>query len=416
MEILERPLSQKEINDCAKLVLINDNKMHYVSYAKGQYELYCPFCQTYKRVDYKQLCQIRKNQECPTCFRRRMRFTRETTLTVEDYVRIENYGYRFKVKWNFGELPHVLETEQCMYFAQNSTYVKDLYLKNFGKSIGKQDEDYITHKYRESKSAYWGYDTYIYPNPTLPVFIANPKLIKRIALENDLDDRCKTMLKSNQKKMVIDNDVTIKQIEYIVAFDLNDIEYVYKYSDYLKENESHIREYVYDNIKLNHFYLDYLVDKKIDLGKYYHFLHNLKDLGFKYEKPSDFTHRSAVVQELYNQHQEEIKEKKISKRYETLPKYETKDIVISPFKSAQQIIDCGKALHNCIGGYVSRYANSETDLYHLDVAEKLTIAIEIKNNELWQAYSDGNRKCPNNLMEHIKQFCKVNNFKLGTYA
>lgn len=416
MEILERPLSQKEINDVAKLLLIKDNKMHYQMYDKGQYELYCPFCQTYKRVNYKQLKQIRFNEQCPTCFERFKRFSKETNYLVEDFVKIDNYGYRFKVEWNFGEQPRVLETEQCMYFDNSITYIKDLRLKMFARGIAKVEEDYISHTYRASKSKNWLYNTFKYPNPTLPLWLGNQNQIKKIALENSLSKTVISKLKSNQKKLVIDNDVTKTQIESMVVFDLNDIEDVYKHSIYIKKNGIHLHDFLQRDIKLNHFYLDYLDSNNIDLGFYYHFLRNLKELGFKYEKPKDFEHRRNVVQEIYNQHKEEIRTQKIGERSKKLPTYKTKKITISPFNTAQQIVDCGKALHNCIGGYVSDYANGYTDLYHLDVDNKLTIAMEVKQNELRQAYADGNTDCPTQLMKHIKKFCKVNNFDLGTYA
>ena len=417
MEILERPLSQKEINEVAKIMLTKDNKMHYQMYDKGQYELYCPFCQTYKRVNYQQLKQIRFNEQCPTCLMPFKRFSKETNYLVEDYVKIDDYGYRFKVEWNFGELPHVLETEQCMYFDKSKTYVKDIRLKMFGRGIVKvDDEDYISHQYRVSNSEYYLYSTFKYPNPTLPLWLGNQKQIKKLALENNIAKSTISKLKSNQKKLIIDNDVTRIQVETMVVFDLNDIDDVYKHSEYIKKNAIHLYDFLHNNIKLNHFYLDYLDNNKNDLGYYFHFLQNLKELGFKYEKPKDFAHRSGVVQDLYNQHEQEIKSKKIEKRCEKLPTYKSKDIIISPFKTAQQIIDCGKALHNCIGGYVSRFADGETDLYHLDVKDKLTIAIEVRNNELWQAYADGNTDCPTKLMKHIKEFCKANNFDLGTYA
>ena len=113
---------------------------------------------------------------------------------------------------------------------------------------------------------------------------------------------------------------------------------------------------------------------------------------------------------------DDIIDNKIKSRYNDLPKYEKDEITISPFKYAQEIRRCGKRLHNCIGGYVERYANKNTDLYHIDLDGAMIVALEIQGKKLCQAYADRNSECPDNIMQHIKSFCKTNGFSLGRYA
>ena len=175
-------------------------------------------------------------------------------------------------------------------------------------------------------------------------------------------------------------------------------------------------EYLRDGITLNVYYLDYLRKNKIEMGKYYHYLNNMKDLGFKLDKPTNFDYRFEQVQKMYEQHKEKLADAKIAKRYEELPKYTQENVSIEPFKSAKEVRDCGKKLHCCIGGFVSNYSNKVTDIYHCDLDGALTVALEIKKGELIQARSDHNGACPANLLEHIKMFCRQNNFALGKYA
>ena len=225
-----------------------------------------------------------------------------------------------------------------------------------------------------------------------------------------------TIIKSNQRKLISDNIFKLQIIPFIRIFDLKNKDDVFKYEKYLLENTYHIDEFIRDNIELNVHYLDYLARNNINLGKYYEYMKNMETLKFKLDKPTDFEDRFNKVERMVEAEENRQININCIQRYYNLPRYKNKTITIYPFQSAREIRNCGKSLHNCIGGYVDKYADKKTDLYHLDIKGVKTIAIEVKDNILRQAYGNNNKDCPQKLFKHIKSFCETNGFSLGSYA
>lgn len=403
--------TQEQLNTAAKLITIGYYKMPYKKVYEGLYEMYCPYCMNYIRVNYEEFCSIRNKRQCPICNTWFNSTTKTDERIVEDYIRFGDEGYRFVSKWKFGEPIKFIEYEKFCEFKGNKTLVKKNYkLKGSNYYWNIDYDNYETDEYRVSHSEKYSDLSYIYFG-AWNYYRGNYKDRKTI-LKYKFGD-CE--FKSNQIKLISQNHFDLDIIPFIKVFDIKNKEDVEKYSDYLLSNHSHSNEFIRENIILNTFYLDYLSRNNIDLGRYYHYIQMLKQLGFKLDKPRDFEHRYEQAEKMIQAEKDKEANIKIQKRYEELPKYQNKDIIISPFKASDEIRKCGKVLHNCIGGYVQRYADGITDIYYLKDNDVLTVAIEIAKGSLEQAHIDHNRKCPKKYMKHIKSFCSQNGFSYSRF-
>lgn len=412
----DTPLTPEQIKVCTKLATTEYNKLPYKKYAKGQYELYCPYCQTYHRITSEELKNIREKKRCPNCLERFASTTRDDNFKGIVYVYIGGYGYKFVSEWKFGEPIKLIRYEQIAAFFGH-TYIKTgYYLGNFGRGIyydeAKTKSDY--YNYRRSDSPNYLCNMYKYHDCQWIYYYGGDRKAKKIMLET----YASFITKSNQKKILMDYCVPPYCFPFIKLFDLNSAEDIFKYKSYMKSNDMEADEILERNqYQFNKYYLDYLYRNGIRLHDYISYAEKLKAMGMKLDKPSDFKMRDEIVSDMYDKYKAENLNKLIAKRYESLPKYELENIKILPFKDKDEMVTCGKVLHNCIGRmYVESYAESKTDVYHLDVDDKMTIAIEIAKGKLQQARSDNNGSCPKNLLEHIKSFCKANGFLLGYYA
>lgn len=98
----------------------------------------------------------------------------------------------------------------------------------------------------------------------------------------------------------------------------------------------------------------------------------------------------------------------IKKRLEKLKKYkfETEHYFIRPLESSYEVIQEGKELKHCVGGYAKRYAKGETDLFAIrSKAEPNTpyCTLEMKDGEIRQYYGYRNRK-NNEMIEFVEEF------------
>ena len=414
-KISEVFLTEKQKQACTRLIhKFALESMPFMKKEDGNYELYCPCCNTYLTLTPKQFKNTRSQKECPSCFNKWRGTTHTSHYKKIDYINIGHKGYEIVVEWEYGKDPVCVSATMMADFSSIDSFIRDGWeLVNFGHTIKHKSEVELTDNYHKSSSQYWSY------NFTYPIREDHAEYLSEIedgfTRRQYLEKKLKFIEKSNQKKLIADNYLSTLQAKFIKVFDLKTLEEVEKYSRYMKENKEHIEEYMAEKICLNSYYLDYLCRNKIDLGKYYGFLHELKALGFKYEKPTSFTHRESVVHEMYVANLGEITEKQIVARSKELPHYQKDNVSISPFKSSDEIRHCGKTLHNCIGGFVNRYANKMTDIYHLDLDGAIKVAIEIRDLTLIQAREDHNHECPKNLLEHIAKFCEANNYSLGRY-
>lgn len=82
---------------------------------------------------------------------------------------------------------------------------------------------------------------------------------------------------------------------------------------------------------------------------------------------------------------DELKDQQFKNRLNQLDKYrfENKDLAILPVESSKQLIQEGKELGHCVGGYVDRHAKGETNIFLLrkkEDLEKPYFTIEIDKN------------------------------------
>lgn len=389
------------------------------------YLAYHPFCDTKKKISKEMLGQVRKSHTCPFCFSPITACTKNTKDSNDDFVRIytsqsgdECYG--FYVMYDFDlEKPFWADCEQTYYARDNVCYWRYMRKTLFGDFI-KADDSRNDWRYRTRTrySNYYGCSQPTYEYGMWDLLFSEKK-IKEECKKNKreyLEIVAKCISKSNQKKLVIDNLFNEEQIDFIKVFDLKTADEVYRNNSYIRNNKHHINDFLRADMTLNVYYLDYLKKNKIDLGIYFHYLNDLKSLNIPFDKPKDFEHRREVVAEMIRQAKDKELDLKIKKRYNALPKYENEKIKISPFKTAEEIRHCAKVLHNCIGGYVERFANKSTDLFHLDLNGAIKIAIEIQGKTLKQAYGNNNKSCHPRYMTHIRSFCEQNGFSLGRFA
>lgn len=384
------------------------------------YQIYCPQCCNEDIVTKETFKQIRASHLCPFCFRDISATTSNTKHSGRQFLSMEigkkTFGYVVNYNFELGKPFEVNMTQ--IYFGcgpesyhrlVNIGYLGSCLTFDGGKKEWKMDD-------RAYYSAYYGvtysqYERFLYDLDYVLNHWDNKTTKKQL-----LEKIGKDIVKSNQKKIAIDNLLGRHQILGMVVFDINDVDTLMKYNSYFRKNHTHLHDFIEHGITLNRFYLEYLAKNKINLGEYYTFLHNLDTLKFKWEKPKDFKHRYETVEKMVEAEKDKEIDKKIKRRFKKLPSYSKKNVEIKPFETAYEIRKCGKELHNCIGGYVSRYAEKTTDIYHLDLDGAIKVAIEINQSTLKQAYGNNNSTCPADLMKHIKKFCKTNNIALGRYA
>lgn len=382
--------------------------------------VYCPHCGKQHKLNEKQYKQIRASKVCPTCFYRASHSTQTPTNKGFAFISMmignKEYGYYVEYNFELGK-PFEVRAVQTLFSCGPECYHRMMGTGPYGNVLTYRPDEKswkITDTF--SYSQYYGASFNVYERLMYEYGYCLYHMNESHSKKEYLKSNAKHITKSNQKKIAIDNLLNEDQMNAMVVFDLNDIELLLKYNGYINKNKTHLHDFLHHNITLNKYYLDYLDRNKINLGDYYTFLVNLSSMNMKYEKPTDFKFRSKKVEEMYIAAKDKMINKNITKRYVELPKYSKSNVVIEPFKTAEEIRNCGKTLHNCIGGYVEKYSRKSTDIYHLDLDGAIKIAIEISNGKLMQAYADHNSPCPKDLMEHIKSFCKTNDFSLGRYA
>lgn len=390
------------------------NKIFYKK-IDTNYLIYHTHCGQSGNVDEKTLGQIKSSHICPFCFAeidsttdKAHKGNRFVAIDVNDD---ETYGYLASFNYELGK-PIETNLEQVYYASGNECYHRKIGFDAFANHLSYQPSksEWKLSKRRCSRNSYgYNYDSYKYEN--LFYYPMNYTFASLYTNKRDyLNNAGKAIVKSNQKKIAIDNLLNKTQIRFMVVFDLNKYEDIKKYNKYMCRYKTHIEDFVNHNFRLNVYYLDYLYRNKISLSDYFGYLNNLDELGFKYDKPTDFKFRKETIQKMVEDKRDKEINERIEKRYTSLPSYENKGYTIHPFKTADEIRRCGKALHCCIGTYVSKYSKGQTDIYHMDVNGNLKVAIEIKDKRLYQARTDHNRNCPADLYEHIKTFCNINGF------
>lgn len=368
---------------------------------KDRYRIYCMNCQRYEYVSKEQFKQIQASHICPMCFQE-VKPSRMENHYMWRYISDENFnGYAVNLEFRFGKKP-IVDIIEVMHYLGGET-IETRYIQNSMTSLSF-DSSKKDWKIRKNKATpyLWRFYT-IHKMKTISskkeyIYTA---LFDRGTTNEDAD----RIVKSNQKKIFMDNLMNGKQMEFVIAFDLKSYDEVYRYRTYMKDNNADVGRI------LNVHYLDYLCRNRIKLRDFYDYMDQCNLLGYKLDKPKDFQNRHYHYSETIEQKKNKANEDAIKRRYKDLLEkaYGSGSISIAPFGSGKEIRLCAKMLHNCIASiYLPKYARKETDLYHLDVEGKMTVAIEVCRGKLVQARTDRNKECPDNLMRHIRKWCKKN--------
>lgn len=105
---------------------------------------------------------------------------------------------------------------------------------------------------------------------------------------------------------------------------------------------------------------------------------------------------------------------KIESRIKELSKYEFENeiFVLRPFTSSKEIIEEGKQLKHCVGGYMERYANGETNLFAIRTKldpEQPLYTMEAIDGKVRQYYGYKNKReiLAEEVEEFVEQFEKT---------
>lgn len=386
----------------------------YKRIGKDQYKYYCCNCQKYEVTNLKTIKQIQNSQICPRCHIN-IRTSRTEEHQLMSYIRHQDTGYQVWIHYIFGQKPKCVEIREVARWKINRNGNEVVSVREIMLPMW-YSENLCIVPYRKKWSQYRKIERYDDYFVDYEYVVDRPEhtTTRKEYYEQLEDEYSKNLssLKSNQRKLIKDNLLSIQQINAIVIFDLKTYEELDKYKVYIRYNCGN-----YLDLKLNIYYLDYLQRNDIRLGNFYDYAKQCEKLELKLDKPKDFNAAHAKLSELCRVNADKFTKEGCKKRYTQLKQYQYKkgDTVIKPFMDMKEIQNCGKKLHNCISSYIEDYAEGDTDLYHLDINGKLKAAIEIQKGELEQAYMNQNKECTPEIIKTIKTWCRKNKFNKGTF-
>lgn len=120
-------------------------------------------------------------------------------------------------------------------------------------------------------------------------------------------------------------------------------------------------------------------------------------------------HQNFIAQIRYKEN-EKLNEgfEKEKKRREKF-KFEYNGIFSIPASSQNELIEEGKALAHCVGGYAERCSKGETDIIFIrknDEPNKPFVTMEVRENEVVQVRAFKNRKPTEEVLEFVEEFKK----------
>lgn len=372
---------------------------------KTRARIWCGQCSTEKTIPLELAKQVEKARICPCCFCAVNIHKSNWVYRGEALIRDGDVGWYYSLEKKICHKPKVFH-RQVAYWEGRKFYARNLYNSMYGwKYIDKFYYPYAKQMWgnwkKRSTSGYNSLDMQFY-DLRIQTIKRHPVITKRQWLEN----LCLPNLKSNQKKLVIDNHFNRKQIMAIRIFDLKTASQVYKYRSWIDMQKlDETRRFCF-----NVYYLDYMYRNKIRYTDYLDYMEQCEMLDIKYGKPKDFYKTHAELGEEIKIMEESKKDVKIRKIYDKLmdKSYRKGNIEIRPFMNCRDLVETGAQLHNCLSSYVDKYAKGHTDLYVLEEGGKKLIAIEVYENQLEQARADHNRDPETKYKRIINKWYKEN--------
>lgn len=396
----------EEREGIAKAVFAGHYDTIYWRKGKRTVRYICSHCQQYHTATLSEWKQIKNARICPHCFKEIKRFTEKMPESMSECAYVDGAGYYCCISTKWNRKPKITEMDLIYWDDGSTKWVRHCCL-NMGWSI-IYNPNVRTHK---TKS--WNYINCFYNEKYIRFMMEDHTKTKRQYLEEE----AAFITKSNQKRLVIDNLFSPMQMCYIVAFDLKRYEDVMRYRGYMKANPLSNLSLKYGKWVPDidtHFNLDtlkYLAKNKIKLSDYKDYDRMCKELGRKTDKPKDFKLWHDRVTAMIDIKKNEKMQKNIAKMWKVYKgyTYEKNSIVIKAFESYEEIYHVAHSLNNCMARlYAKPYSEGATQLYHLDVDGKPTIAIEINKGKLMQARSHDNGDCPAKYKRIINNWARKN--------
>ena len=157
-------------------------------------------------------------------------------------------------------------------------------------------------------------------------------------------------------------------------------------------------------------YRDYLSDCNVlDM--------DMKDDHVLYPRDLYAAHQNTIKQvkfkgnELLN-----VKIKKRVGKLQELYSFSFGEYLVRPVESSEELIEEGKALHHCVGGYAERYANGKTNILlirEIKSPDKPFVTMEINNNRVGQVSGRYNEHPAEGVRKMIEEFKKMKLEKIG---
>lgn len=385
-----KPILIKETHPIDTLGLLEETiRIHNMIIWKrgnGRVRFYCTECQRYESVPSKEWWRVRQAGVCPLCFNKPYKYSSKTEQYFEGYFTEGCEGYKTCIRWEFGRDPEM--TYRHVFHRKG----REQYRKGIVKGMCYTITSDLSNVWKKCRSDYSGF---FYRLEDMGEYRTAPGSKRKY-----YEDMRVEGLKTDQERFIRQGVFNKSQVQFIQAFDLHDPEDVYKHARYIKR---HLTPKDHHG-KWNRYTLDYLDRYDISPLDYRDYEDQCKELGFKPDKPKDFRERHEKYSQMVETKRSAEADERIMKRIESLMKFQHGNVVILPFASCEELIQCGKTLHNCIGSYTGRYKNGECDLYHMDIDGVLTAAIEIRDGKLIQARADHNQSIRDD--EYVKRFMR----------
>ena len=386
----------------AKFVEVALRGYRYFYYKKlnnDSYQCWCGLCNTEKKYKKIEMNQIKKSRLCPNCYHDVILKTNKYPYENKILGRVNDIGYCISVVKEVGRKPKV-NCRQVSYWTTGKRGAKHFYARGIYRTMSyysefsynpNDNEFKLKHPNRYSccsiEDMFWDINRI----PEIKPYTKKEYL-----------SRFKGELKSNQKKICIDNILNHYQMEAMRVFDLKSIKEIHKYNRYITEF-SRDMEYHKTSKILNIYYLDYLSRNNIRFSDFADFMEQCEALDIKLWKPKDFKKAHEELSKEFDLKKNEVFDKRIHRRYLSLQRniLESKDYTIKPLASSKEIVDVSTELHNCMATcYLEKYAKGQTDLYAMFVDGVAVIGIEVLNNKIQQVRTKYNGT-PNKAQRRI---------------
>lgn len=247
------------------------------------------------------------------------------------------------------------------------------------------------------------------------------KKLRKLATINKFDKLCKTATGHNSKvikKYLLTNKNTKTELLKVLknSFSRGDIEELMLNKNY--ENLKKLSSY---NSGTEVFL------KLYGIKKFKHFLNSasfflpdtLRMLGDNYTKEGFIpAPKNLILKDMHDYYavlQRKLKEAKISfeKRYEELKHLDNQTIKIQGIehkilvpKDSYDLLNWGQTLSNCIYSYSKAFYEKNTDLFAVEVENKVTYTLEIRKGQLIQFVGDSNIKVENEISEAVYDYIR----------